>query len=85
MATGLYGSVLFYAVDGIGAEVDGVSIADVGLPALADSADESKPALRMVDGETSTPRGLYFIADDAQHRGNVVETAGVLSSPPFGD
>jgi len=85
MAAGLDCAVFFYAVNGVWAEVDGVSIADVGLPGFTDPANESKAALGVRHGETSTPGGLYFLADDAQHRGNVVETAGVLPSPPFED
>ena len=63
MAAGLDCAVWLNAVDGVWAEVDGVSIADVGLTRLADLADESQGALGVGDGKTRTPAGHHFIAD----------------------
>ena len=63
MAASLDSSVWLNAVNGIRAEVDGVSIANVGLPGFADLPDESQASLGVGDGKTSTPRGLHFIAD----------------------
>ena len=85
MAASLDSSVRLNAVKGVWAEVDGVSVANVGLPGFADSPDESQCSLGVGDGETCSPACHHFIPVDAQHRGNVVETAGVLPSPPFGD
>ena len=85
MAASSDGSVWLYAVKGIWAEVDGVSVANVGLPGFTDLPDESQCSLGVGDGESCSPTGHYFIPVDTQHHGNVVETAGVLPSPPFGD
>ena len=85
MAASLDRAVRLDAVKGVWAEVDGVSVANVGLPGFADLPDESQCSLGVGDGETCSPAGHYFIPVDTQHRGNVVETAGVLPGPPFGD
>src|ERR1019366_4506819 len=78
-------SVRLYAVKGVWAEMDGVSVANIGLPGFADLSDESQCSLGVGDGEPCSPTCHYFIPIGAQHRGNVVETAGVLPRPPLGD
>jgi hypothetical protein len=46
--------------------------------------DESECPLGMGDGETSSPAGLYFIADDAEHDWESVrEPAVIFTGPPF--
>src|SRR5712692_10594599 len=78
-------SVWLDAVKGVWAAADGVSVTNVGLPGFADLADESEAAFGMRYRETCSPRCHHFVPIDTQHRGNVVEVAGVLPGPPFGD
>ena len=85
MAARLDRAVWLDAVNGVWTEVDGVAVANVGLPGFAYLPDESQCSLGMGSGESCTPAGHNFIPVDTQHRGNVIETAGVLPDPPFGD
>src|ERR1700680_2834317 len=85
MAASSDGSVRLNAVKSIWAEVDGVSIANVGFLGFTDLPDESQCSLGVGDGESCSPTCNYFIPVDTQHRRNVVETTGVLPGPPFGD
>jgi len=78
-------AVWLNAVKGIWAEVDGVSVANVGFLGFTDLPDESQCSLGVGDGEACSSTCQHFIPVDSQHRGNVVETAGVLPSPPLGD
>src|SRR5712692_9679474 len=78
-------SVWLDAVKGVWAEMDGVSVANVGLPGFADLANESQCPLGVGDGETCSPTRHHFVPIDTQHRGNVVEIAGILPGPPFGN
>src|ERR1019366_5097650 len=85
MAASLDSSVRLNAVKGVWAKVDGVSVANVGFLGFTDFPDESQYSLGMGDGESCSPTCHHFIPVDTQHYGNVVETAGVLPGPPFGD
>src|ERR1700694_4242145 len=85
MAASSDSSVRLNAVKGIWAEVDGVSVANVGLLGFTDLPDESQCSLGVGDGKTCSSTFHYFIPVDAEHRRNVIETAGVLPRPPFGD
>src|SRR5271155_1098494 len=84
MTTRLNGSVRLYAVKRIWPEVDGATVANIGLPGFANPAHESQCSLGMGNGKTSSPAGLYFVADDAEHRRESVrETAVIFTRPPF--
>src|SRR5579864_1882066 len=85
MAAGSDSSVRHNAVKGVWAEVDGVSVANVGFLGFTDIPDESQCSLGMGNGKSCSLACHHFIPIDSQHRRNVVDTAGVLPSPPFGD
>src|ERR1035437_1450106 len=85
MAARLDRAVRLNAVDGIWAEVDGVSVANVGLPGFTDLPDESQCSLGVGYGESCSPTCLDFIANNAEHRRDVVQAAGVQTGSPLGD
>ncbi len=85
MTASLDGSVRLYAVKCVWADVDGVSVASVGLPGFTNLPDESHCSLGVGDGESCSPACLDFIADNAEHHRDVVQAAVILTCPPFGD
>jgi len=85
MAASFGGSVWLYAVKGVWAEVDGVSVANIGLPGFTNLPDEGQCSLGVGDGESCSPACLDLIVDNAEHHRDVVQTAVILSGPPFAD
>src|SRR6266849_7918776 len=85
MTACLDSSVWLYAVKWVWAEVDGVSVANIGLPGFTNLPDESQCSLGVGDGESCSPACLDFITDNTEHHRDVVQGAVILTCPPFGD